>query len=82
MAKKKVKLKAQKVALELHPPKIVIQNNLEPFTAKELRVHFAGEIINGLVSKFGDLGGRQDKALAVSAFKLADVMVETYYGQN
>jgi hypothetical protein len=48
-------------------------------TAKELRVHFAGEIINGLVAKFGDLGGRSDKALTVEAFRLADVMVEAYF---
>jgi hypothetical protein len=68
--------------LELHAPKIVIQNSLEPFTACELRVRFAGEIINGLMVRFGDLGGRQDKALAASAFRLADAMVETYYGQN
>lgn len=67
------------MALELHAPKVVIQNSLEPMTAKELRVHFAGEIINGLVAKFGDLGGRSDKALTVEAFRLADVMVEAYF---
>jgi hypothetical protein len=70
------------MALELHPPKIVIQNSLEPFTAKELRVRFAGEIINGLMFTHGDLGGRQDKALAASAFRLADAMVNTYFKEG
>ena len=67
------------MALEILPPKIVIQNNLEPMTAKELRVHFAGQIINGLTAKFGDLGGRNDKAIAAEAFRLADEMVKAYF---
>lgn len=67
------------MALELRPPKIVTENNLEPMTPKELRVYFAGQIINGLVVKHGDLGGRNDKPLTVEAFRLADEMVKAYF---
>lgn len=67
------------MALEIHPPKIVTENNIEPMTPKEMRVHFAGQIISGLVAKHGDLGGRNNKAMSVEAFKLADEMVRTYF---
>jgi hypothetical protein len=48
-------------------------------TPKELRIHFAGHIITGLVSIHGDIGGRQDRRLAVEAFRLADEMVDIYF---
>ncbi len=67
------------MALEIHIPKIVTTDNIEPMTAKEMRVHFAGQIISGLVAKHGDLGGRNNKALTKEAFKLADEMVRTYF---
>ncbi len=79
MAKRTVKPSVQAMTLELHQPKIVIESNIEPMTPKELRIHFAGQIITGLVAIHGDLGGRQDKRLAAAAFALADEMVATYF---
>lgn len=67
------------MALEIHAPKIITTSNLEPMTPKELRIHFAGQIISGLVAKHGDLGGRNNKGLTEEAFKLADEMVRTYF---
>ncbi len=67
------------MALVLQQPKIVTTSNIEPMTAKELRIHFAGMIINGLVARHGDTGGRNDKKLTDEAFRLADVMVDAYF---
>ncbi len=67
------------MTLELQQPKILTTSNIEPMTPKEMRVHFAGLIINGLVTKHGDLGGRNDKRLSDEAFRLADVMVAAYF---
>ena len=67
------------MAVEIHPPKIVIENNLEPFTKKQLRAQFATAIIHGLVIKYGDLGGAQDIRLVREAYRLADLMVEAYF---
>ena len=74
-----MKPSVQAMALELHQPKIAIESNIEPMTPKELRIHFAGQIITGLVAIHGDLGGRQNKRLASAAFELADEMVEAYF---
>ncbi len=67
------------MALELLPAKIIIENSTEPMTAKEMRIHFAGHIITGLVANHGDLGGRNNERLSAEAFQLADVMVAAYF---
>jgi hypothetical protein len=48
-------------------------------TPKEMKIHFAGHIINGLVNNHGDLGGRDNDRLATEAWKLAEVMVGIYF---
>ncbi len=67
------------MALVIHQPKIVTENNIEPMTPKEMRIYFAGKIINGLVTKYGDTGGRNNKKLSDEAFRLADIMVGAYF---
>ena len=79
MANRIIKPSAQAMALALHQPKIVTTDNIEPMTPKEMRVHFAGQIINGLVTKHGDLGGRNNKKLSDEAWQLAEEMVRTYF---
>ncbi len=79
MAKTTVKPSVQTATLALHQPKIITETNIDPMTPKELRIHFAGQIISGLVAKHGDLGGRNDKGLTKEAWRLADEMVEAYF---
>jgi hypothetical protein len=78
MAKKKVKLKEQKMVLAAHQPTIKIVDGIPQTSAEELRVQFVSAALSSLVLLHGDLGGRDDKRIAKEAIRLGDMMVDAY----
>jgi hypothetical protein len=49
------------------------------FSPEDVRVLFAGAIVSGLMSKHGDLGGKDDNLVMGEVFRLADKMVVEHF---
>lgn len=49
------------------------------FAPEDVRVMFVSAIVSGLMSKHGDLGGKEDNLILDEAFRLADKMVLEHY---
>lgn len=76
---KKVKLKAQKMALAEYNPKILILDFMETTEVVDVRANFVATIAGALVAQHSDLGGRDDEKIVAAAFRLGDLLTERYF---